>query len=245
MSQKVISIRQPVYLPALVYFDLLLQSDIHVIYDNVQYERRHYGNRNRIRNSSHPQGWQWLSIPIIQKGKVNQLYSETQIDNKIPWAKQHWKAIISNYSKTPYFKKYSAFFEDIYKKEWNRLVDLNFAITKFILNELEINTKIVLASQLKTKRNFKNKNDRLIEIVRELKGTTYLTVMGTKDYIDSKKFRQQNTNLVWHNFSHPKYKQLHGQFVPWMSSIDLLFNHGKKSINLIKKNKKRPLKSPI
>lgn len=239
--EKAIHIRQPVYLPGIVYFDQLLQADTHVVYDNVQYERRHWGNRNKITNLTRPEGWQWLTVPIVQKGKRGQLYTETQIDNSHPWAREHWMTILYNYKKSPFFKSYADYWEGLYKKEWKNLIDLNLAITRFMMTQLNISTQIVLASSLKTRTEFDNKNERLVQIVKELNGTTYITVMGTKDYIDPQKFKDANITLLWHKFNHPVYTQFQGRFVPWMSAIDLLFNHGKNSGEILKANTQNPI----
>ena len=240
MSERVIHIRQPAYLPGIVYFDQLLQADTHVVYDNVQYERRHYGNRNRTRSASHPDGWQWLTVPVVQKGKRDQWYLDTTIDNSRPWAQDHWKTILFNYSRAPYFQKYAGFFEDLFHQEWTNLVDLDVAIVRFINKQLGIKTQIVLASQLKTSVDFDDKNQRLIEIAKELGATTYITVKGTKGYINPEKFKEAELTLLWHQFIHPSYPQFQGNFIPGMSVIDLLFNCGPDSSKIIRANMQKP-----
>ena len=231
--------RQPAYLPGLVFFDQLLQVDKYIIYDNVQYERRHWGNRNKIRTY---QGEQWLTVPVIQKNKRSQTYAETLIDNNTHWAKDHWKAIYLNYAKAPFFKDYAPFFEDLYSQPFAHLLDLDLKIIEFIKQQLDIKTPLILASSLKTKKNDENKTDRLAQMVKELGGNMYITSKGTKNYIDAKCMESYGIELLWHEFSHPIYQQFHGEFIPYMSAIDLLFNYGGRSIDIIRENTKDPLK---
>lgn len=234
--EKIIHIRQPAYLPALVFFDQMIhaeQNGAYVIYDNVQYERRHYGNRNRLRTQS---GWQWITVPVIQKGKRSQHYLDTKINNEQPWGKAHWGAIKTNYAKAPYFKDYSDFFEELYKRKWESIVDLDLATITFIQSILGITTQIVRASELLTSTELE-KNNRLVEIVKELGGTTYITVKGTQGYIEPEVFKNAKLNLLWHQFKHPIYPQIHGgEFVPYMSAIDLLFNCGDRSGQILRDN---------
>src|SRR3989344_9550160 len=238
--ERIVSIRQPAYLPGIVYFDQLLQADAHAIYDNVQYERRHYGNRNRIRSASHPNGWQWLTVPVTTKGQRDQWYMDTRIDNSRHWAQDHWKAILLNYARAPYFQRYADFFEDLYCQEWTNLADLDTAIIRFLNKQLGVKTKIVLASQLKTGTSFEDKNQRLIEIAKELGATTYVTVKGTSSYIDPEKFREANLTLLWHQFTHPVYSQFQGDFIQGMSVVDLLMNCGPDSGEIIRANMQKP-----
>ncbi|MEK7526492.1 MAG: WbqC family protein [Patescibacteria group bacterium] len=241
-----VHIRQPAYLPGIVYFDQLLKADTHVVYDNVQYERRHWGNRNKILNTSTPEGWQWLTVPTIQKGKRDQWYQDTKIDNTKNWALTHWKAISTNYSHAPFFKLYSDFFEDLYTKHhWDNLVDLDMHIINYLKAQLGINTEIVLSSTLQVGTNFADKNQRLIEIVKELGGTTYVTVKGTNGYIDSDDFEKERIELLWHQFSHPTYPQFQGGFIPGLSVVDLLFNCGPASESTMKENTQAPTTKPF
>lgn len=238
-SGKKVFIRQPVYLPGLVFIDQLLQVDTYVIYDNVQYERRHFGNRNKIRNLS---GWQWLTVPILQKGKREQWYHDTLIDNKRDWARDHWQSLFFNYAKAPYFNKYADFFRHLYQKKWGRLDDLDLKIIYFVKDQLNIKTEIVLASELKTKTDFANKTERLTNIIEEVGGKVYITGKGTYNYLDQKCMKKHGITLLWHQFEHPTYVQFHGgEFIPNMSVVDLLFNYGDRSGEILRKNKQTPL----
>lgn len=237
MSKKVY-IRQPVYLPGLVFFDALLQVDVYIIYDNVQYERRHWGNRNKILTSKGPI---WLTVPVIQKGKFDQTYQETKIDNSTQWGKNHWKSISLNYAKAPYFKKYSDFFEDLYSKTFTKLLDLDIVIIDYLKKQLGIEIEILISSQLQLPDNVANKTDRLVKMIKKVGGDVYITSKGTKNYMDEKLMSKHDIKLLWHDFNHPTYKQFHGEFIPFMSTIDLLFNYGEKSKSIIRDNLKPAL----
>lgn len=236
---KVVFIRQPVYLPGIVFLDALLQTDVYIIYDDVQYERRHWGNRNKIRTY---QGETWLTVPVIQKNKRSQTYRETLIDNETEWSKNHWKSLYYNYAKAPYFKNYAAFFENLYNKNYTKLLDLDIEIINYLKKQLEIETEVLISSQLQLPNDFTSKTDRLVKMIKKVGGSTYITSKGTKNYMDEELMKEQGIKLLWHDFNHPTYKQFHGNFIPFMSVIDLLFNCGDKSKDIIRKNLRPPLK---
>ena len=227
---RTIFVRQPAYLPALVMFDQMLHADTYVIYDDVQYERRHYGNRNRLRTH---QGAIWITVPVLQKGKRDQLYNQTKIDNSQNWREAHWKSIYLNYCKSPYFNKYSDYFEELYSKSWETLLDLNMEIIVYLKGVLDINTELILSSQIKV-NPYKDKSSRLANIVNALNGDIYLTSKNASGYLDEKVFNKLGIDVSWYGFTHPKYNQIHGEFIPYMSTIDLLFNYGDKSKDIIR-----------
>lgn len=224
---KRIVILQPGYLPWLGFFDQVHKSDIFVIYDDVQYTKRSWRNRNKIKTST---GWMWLTVPVIQKGEYFQTLLETKIDNTQPWRKKHWASIRSNYSKAPFFKNHSRFFEDIYKYKWESLVDLNTEIIKYLMEELGIKTQLMYSSKLKIPGKG---TERLIKICQELGATHYLTGDLAKDYLEQTRFAKENIILEFQNYKHPIYPQLYDQFIPYLSVIDLMFNCGKESLNII------------
>jgi hypothetical protein len=155
---------------------------------------------------------------------------ETKIDNTQPWRKKHWTSIKSNYSKAPFFKNYSSFFEDIYRYEWESLVDLDIEIIKYLKEELGIKTQLMCSSQLKIPGKG---TERLINICQELGATSYLTGDLAKDYLEQTRFAEENIVIEFQNYKHPIYPQLYGQFIPYLSVIDLMFNCGKKGLNII------------
>ena len=227
--KKIVTIHQPNYLPWLGFFHKLLISDVFVVFDDVQFEKNSYNNRNKIKIA---QGDCWLTIPIITRGKSKEiLIINAQIVNKQNWAKKHLKTIQANYSKSNYYRDYIYFFEDAYSKTWNTLFDLNMHFLKWLLEELKIDTEVVISSHLKEK---KGKKDKLVlDICKSLDADIYISGTLGKDYLDLNEFKKEGIYVYFQDYKHPSYSQLWGDFIPYLSVIDLLFNHGKESKNII------------
>lgn len=221
-----IVILQPGYIPWLGFFDQLVKSDIFVIYDDVQFDKHSWRNRNRIKTL---QGAQWLTVPVLTKGQNKPTNREIRINNNIGWQKKHIKSISQNYYNAPYFKDYFYSLEKILSQSWEYLFDLNMKLIYFLAESLRINTKIVFSSELGINGE---KADRVMDICLHLKATEYLTGDLAKDYLDETAFLKNKINLIYHNYQHPVYRQLYGEFVPYLSVIDLLFNHGKESLKI-------------
>ena len=222
-------IHQPQYLPYIGYFDKMDRADIFVLLDDVQFKKNEWQNRNRIKNA---QGWQWLTVPVLYRFGEN--ISEVKINNKIDWKKKHLTSLITNYSKSECFKEYRAFFEETYTKDWERLVDINMYLIYYLIKQLKIKTEVVNSAKFKIK---KEKTDRLIAICKELGADTYLSGDGARDYLEVEKFKKANIEVVFQNFKHPTYNQLYGEFEPYMSVIDLLFNCGSRSLDIIRNHR--------
>ncbi len=225
---KMVAIHQPNYLPWIGYFHKIYNSDIFVFLDDRQYGKNQVANRNKIKTAK---GWIYLTVPVLIKGHFGQLTLDVEIDNHINWRKKHWKSILFNYKKAHYFDDYSYFFEDLYQKEWEKLSELNEYIIRNIVNILGIKIKFIRSSELDIKGT---STENLINIVKAVGGDTYLSGIHGKDYMDENKFRENGINLTYQDFHHPTYRQLFGDFIPNMSIIDLLFNEGPKSNDIIR-----------
>lgn len=216
----IITIHQPEYLPYLGFFERISKADAFVILDNVQYQKNAFINRNKIKTS---QGWQWLTVPIKNREALRNI-NETEINNETNWRESHWKALLYNYKKAPYFEKYANFFEEAYKKNWNLISNLNTYLIGGILDILEIKKEIKIASDL----NVKGKSDDLlIDICQKLGGDVYFSGLGGKDYMDLERFKKNNIEVIFHDFAPPIYKQQFGEFIPNLSIIDFIFNDSK------------------
>ncbi len=226
----IIAVHQPQYLPWLGYFDKIDQADIFVILDNVQFKKNEFQNRNRIKTS---QGWQWITVPV--KYRFPEKIGEVKINNEVDWRRKHHTALISNYNRSAYFKDYSDFFEDLYKRDWILLANLNIYVIEYVIKQLKIDTKIIKASDLELSND---PTQRLIDICKGLGADTYLAGAGGREYMDADSFEKSGINLIFQEFQHPVYKQLYGKFEPYMSMVDLLFNHGSKSLEIITKYRK-------
>ncbi len=223
------AIHQPNYLPWLGYFYKICQCDVFVFLDNVQYSKNNIINRNKIKT---PQGVRWLTVGVLTKGQYGQLISEVEVNNSVPWNKVHEKSIFQNYHKAAYFEKYTPFFEHIYESSWGKLVGLNETLVKMICELLGIKSvKFVQASELAASGT---ETKLLVNICKAVGADTYLSGFGGKKYMDEDAFEKEGIRLEYYDFKHPTYQQLWGDFIPNLSVIDLLFNEGERSLEILK-----------
>jgi len=228
----IVSVHQPQYLPWIGYFDKIDKSDCFVFLDTVQYKPREFQNRNKICVKG---GWLWLTVPVNVKGHYKQSILDVEIDNEKAWNAKHKKNLISWYGNTQFFNTYFPFFEEVYNKKCNKLVDLNVMIIKYLLEKLKTDRPVYFESEIGTT---KMGTDRIIEICQKLRANTYLSGIGGKDYLEEEKFLKAGITLKYQEFNHPNYRQHYESqtqsFQPYMSVIDLLFNEGTRSIDIIR-----------
>lgn len=219
---KKVAILQSNYIPWKGYFDIINLVDEFILYDDMQYTRRDWRNRNQIKTVD---GVKWLTIPVDSKGKFFQKINETKVsDHK--WAEAHWKAICLNYAKAPYFKTYEPLFEELYRKagEMEYLSHINHLFLTEICKLLGIDTKITWSSDYTLADG---KTERLAELVKSAGGSYYLSGPAAKDYIVDEVFENAGIELEYMDYSgYPEYPQLHGEFTPNVSVLDLLFMTG-------------------
>lgn len=222
----ILAVHQLQYLPWLGYFDKIAQSDQFVFLDCVQYKHREFQNRNKIRTQN---GTLWLTVPVITKNCRSQAIKDVVIDNTFRWPNKHLKALVTNYSKAAYFSIYLPFFEQLYARKWDKLIELNWAVIEFILTQLEIKTKLSFESAIGTSEQA---SARIVQLCKKLGADTYLSGSGAKAYLDQNLFIQQNIILKYQEFKHPVYPQCFmagaDNFISNLSIVDLLFNHGPK-----------------
>lgn len=229
---KKVAILQSNYIPWKGYFDIIDSVDEFIFYDEMQYTKNDWRNRNKIKTQS---GLIWLTIPCETKGSISnfQKINETKITDK-RWAKKHWNSIQLNYAKAPYFKEYKGYFENLYKSCENEefICNVNY---KFILgiNELlGINTKITYDKDYGL---IEGKTERLVDLVKKAGGTEYLSGPAAKDYIVKECFDKENIKLSWMDYSgYREYPQLFPPFEHGVTVLDLIFNTGKDAINYIR-----------
>ena len=223
-----VTILQPSYLPWLGFFEQMHRSDQFVLYDDVQFTRRDWRNRNRVRVL---EGSVWLTVPVIQKNKYEQSLLETKIDNSTSWKRKHLETIRCHYSKTPFFDLHYPWCEKVFNSEWNFLLDLSLETIQYLKGELKINTPLLRSSELGAPGN---KTERLVSICKQLGATQYLSGESARNYISEKDFSDQGIELEYQEYQHPEYPQRYEGFVPFLSTIDLLFNCGDKSLGFLK-----------
>ena len=218
----IVAIHQPNYLPYLGFFDKMKKSDIFVIYDDAQFEKGEFQHRNQIRIYH---SWKWLTVPVEKREipiKEIKIISEPQ-KNKSHWSKVHFREIHANYAKTEYFSIYEDELRRIYEKKYEKLVDLNMNLIKFLMKAFDIDVKIVYASEFcfKTKSSQKN-----LDLVEAVGGDVYLSGPMGRNYLDVSLFEKKGIKVIFQDFKHPVYKQRYKGFIPNMAAIDALFNVG-------------------
>jgi hypothetical protein len=219
---------QPGYLPWLGFFDQLLRSDVFVYYDDVQFDKHGWRNRNRIKT---PSGPLWLTVPVLSGGRHGQKILDVRIDNRSPWARKHIDAIAQNYARAPFVRTYLPQLKEVLSKPWESLLDLDIAVVDLIGNWLGICRPMVRASELNI---VGEKSDRLLNICRNLGADRYLSGDSAQDYLDLAIFSEAGVKVEWQSYRHPVYPQLHGEFLPYMSALDLVLNAGPESQNILK-----------
>lgn len=223
----ILTTHQPVYLPWLGLFHKIAISDIYVYLDNVQFEKNSFTNRNKIKTASGPI---WLTVPVLLKGHMSKTIKAMEINNNIDWRAKHWKSMYFAYKKAPFFDRYGNFFEELYQKDWHYLTDLNEYMLKYFLKELGINVKYYKASEL----SFQGyKSALVLDMCKKLGANLYIFGALGKDYAKEEEFAQEDIRIYFQDYKHPTYLQLYGDFSPYISIIDLLFNCGSKSLEIL------------
>ena len=224
-----IAIHQPNYLPWIGFFDKLDQVDKFVLLDKALHSKSGFLNRNKIKT---PQGIYVLTVPIKNKEiPINEL----QIASNHNWQYKHWKIIESNYKNCPYWNDYKDGFKQIYQKQWDKIVPLNVALIRHIKTLLNITTELFLESDFHI--DFGSKNTRNVNITSHLNGTIYLSGTGARAYNDINEFNDYHIQLIYQDFNHPIYPQRWGDFQSNLSIIDMLFNCGPETINILRNNR--------
>jgi len=231
----IVSACQPYFAPFAGFFSKAFLSDILVLMDRVQFPRgTTWLTRNRFKND---QGALWLTIPVWKKGLGLQRIHEVKICNEGRWAGKHLASLKSAYRNAPYFEDHEPFVDALYSAGFEQLMDFNLEIIRHIMADLRIHTRIVLLSDL----NVDTDEPRLsVDICRELGARQFLAQTGAKKYLDAGQFENAGISLRFFNPRSPVYPQLWGPFVPNLSVLDLLFNCGPGSRNLLMKRERGP-----
>jgi hypothetical protein len=218
---------QPSYLPWLGYFDQLYKSDVFVVYDDVQYDKHGWRNRNRIKTA---QGPQWLTVPVLTHHQGKPMNREVRISPGDPWRRKHLQALRLHYGKAAAFAEVFPRLEGWLATEWEWLCDLNLAGLRLICELLGIRCDIRLSSSLGIGGA---RTERLVRICQALGADAYLSGDAARDYLDPSAFTAAGIRLEYHGYHHPTYGQLHGEFVSHLSAVDLLMNHGRRSLEIL------------
>lgn len=219
---KRVAILQSNYIPWKGYFDMIAAVDEFILYDDMQYTRRDWRNRNQIKT---PQGVRWLTVPVKVKGKYDQTIRETEIDGA-SWAETHWKTLAQNYRIAPHFDEVAAVFEPLYRqRQYTHLSVLNRGLIEAVCGYLGITTKI---SNSWDYQLIEGKTERMANLCAQAGGTEYISGPAAKVYVEESVFAELGIKLSWFNYAeYLEYPQLWGDFTHAATILDLLFNCGR------------------
>jgi hypothetical protein len=227
MVDRKIAILQSNYIPWKGYFDLIAKSDTFVIYDEVQYTKNDWRNRNLIKTTNGPE---WITIPVRQIS-LDQKIEETKITTH-HWAKKHVSTLQGNYSKSPFFKSYKDAIFSLYEIKSEYISEINLSFIKGICKLLDINTDIIRSNELNLHGD---KNSRLLEACKKLGATTYISGPSAKNYLNVELFDDANIKVDWMDYSdYKEYNQLFPPFQHGVTILDLIFNLGPQAKDYLK-----------
>lgn len=225
-----VAIMQPTYLPWIGYFGLMKSVDLFILLDSVQFSRRSWQQRNQIKAANGPI---WLTVPVLSKGKRGQLITEVEIDRSRDFPQSHQKALELNYKKAPHFDTYAPQLLSLLGGDNRYLTDLTLSTILWLRDALGITTSVHCSSEFEI---VGTKAELLASLCEQVGATEYISPPASKDYLDeSDAFARRGLHLRYFNYTHLEYQQRLGDFLPYMSVVDLLFNCGPESLSLIEK----------
>jgi len=216
---KKIAILQSNYIPWKGYFDMIAAVDEFILYDDVQFTKNDWRNRNKIKT---PKGLEWISIPVGQN--INRRIRDVSLPND-SWQKKHWKTLMSNYGNAPHFNAIAIWLKPLYlEQSYTHLSQMNRYFIEAVCNYLGIKTVITNSWDYII---FDGKTERLVDLCTQSGGTEYITGPAAKNYLEENKFNKRGIKLIWFDYAgYPEYPQLWGKFNHEVSILDLLFNCG-------------------
>lgn len=218
----IIAIQQPEHLPWLGFFDKMNRCERYVFLDNVQFKKRYFENRNKILTTNGPQ---WVTVPVVSKGKYTQKINEVRIDNTSNWRRKYLGSMKNAYASTAGFQSLFPKIQKILSRDHEKLVDLNLALIACLREALGIETPCLRASEI-LETNATG-SDLILEICRALDSEIYISGPDGRNYLDREKFHHRGVEINYHDYHHPVYNQVHStSFVSHMSAVDHLFNRG-------------------
>ncbi len=227
-------ILQPGYLPWLGFFEQMQRADVFVIYDDVQFDRRGWRNRNRVKGVD---GELWLTVPVMQKGHFGEMLNRVNIDNQHHWQRKHIESLRRCYSRAPFFKRYFPPLETEISKPWQKLVDLDVSLIYLLADMIgQPGSKLRRSSEFEITGG---RTSRLLKICEALGADKYYTGAAARAYFNVKLFRDAGIEVEFQDYRHPVYPQLFGGFIPYLSVVDLLFNTGDEAGMIIESGGRR------
>jgi len=224
---KKVAVLQSNYIPWKGYFDLINMVDEFILYDDVQFTKNDWRNRNRIKTS---QGIQWLTIPVYHS--IDQEIRDIKVSQK-NWNIKHWRTLQNNYAKAPFFNLYQKIFSDAYAGiQSENLSEINRTFLEVINTILGIKTRLSWVWEYNVPGD---RNERLINLCKAVGGDCYLSGPAAQNYLDVELFKKAGIQVEWMDYSgYPEYKQLYPPFEHGVTILDLLFNAGDSTGNYMK-----------
>lgn len=223
-------ILQPSYIPWRGFFDLIHRADVFVFYDDVQYDKHGWRNRNLVKTA---QGSKWITIPVASRGNVSKglLLKDTRVAWHEDWAKKHAATIRQSYAKAPFFAQYAPLVDTFYARRPELLCDFTIETTIELARALGItHTRFLRSSELGIEGS---RTERLVSLVKSVGADHYLSGPSARDYIDDALFRDAGIGLEYIAYEYPEYEQLHSPFDPHVTVLDLLFMKGPEAPSFI------------
>ncbi len=225
----IVTIHQPEHMVWLGFLHNLTLAEVFVIFDDTQFKKHYFENRNKIRTKD---GSMWLTVPVKDQPLSTRI-KDTLISHETEWIKKYLQSLKTHYGGTPYFKDYYPKIEQIFQKKHEKIVDLNIEIIEFLMEEFGVKPlKIIKSSELNIPDHIKG-SDICLEICKRAGASKYLSGVDGVNYLKLDDFEKEGIEVIFHKFDHPKYEQIHGEFMPGMSSIDALFHLGPNAKKLL------------
>ena len=220
-NDKLVVIHQPDFIPYLGFFDRLDKADIYVVFDNVQYVRssRGWTSRDKIKTAN---GERWITVNT-QKAPRDTAINQILLSEDDSWRQDHINLLTQNYRKAPYFDEIMPYIRELYQFSCERMMDFNLKSIEMLIKLFDIRIEIVMASDLQPEGK---SNELIIDVMKRLGCRRYLSGVGARDYYVPELYEKAGVEVIWQDFKHPVYPQQFGEFIPYLSSIDLLFNCG-------------------
>ncbi len=228
----IVSIAQPAYLPWLGYFDRINKSDLAIVLDDVQIERRGVTHRNKILGLHGPI---WLTVPINKKGNFTSAINAITINQDVKWKNKHKETIRQCYSKAACFNEYFNDIVSFYERDWVFLNDLLREISNYLLQSLTITTPLQYSTEMGVSGT---KSDLILNLCKEVGASKYVSGPFGREYLDRKVFDKANIEVLFHDYKYPHYDQSRSEFFPNLSILDLLFRYGHSSLRILSEEQK-------
>ena len=218
----IVAIHQPEFMPWLGFFNKMKRADLYIIFDHVQFKKRYFENRNRIKAKDQ---YLWVTLPVKSKNRYLQSILDVEIYNGSDWQRKIWEKIRHSYVKTEFFDEFSNSLKNlIFEKKYEKLIDFNLSFIEWARKVLEITTPMKLSSALGMSE-YKS-SGLIFEICRRVGANQYLCGPSGKDYLDLDQFKAAGIEIIWQEYKHPEYTQWRGKFIPYLSILDAIFNCG-------------------